>query len=138
MKFNSLVPEFYVLDFQKSIKFYTEILDFKIEYQREDPKTQKTYFAFLSYQDSQLMIQLEDDNQDWHNGKPEYPFGRGINFQIRTDNAEKLLDKLKKINYPIKRGLQESYYKVKNSSYGYKEFLVMDPDGYLLRFSQPI
>src|SRR5580704_10728671 len=112
MKFNSLVPEFYVLDFEKSLNFYTQILGFKIEYQREDLETQKTYFAFLSYQESQLMIQLEDDNEDWHNGKPEYPFGRGINFQIRTDNAERLFDKLKKINYPIKRGLKESWYKV--------------------------
>lgn len=133
MQFNPLVPELYVLDFQKSLIFYTQILGFTVEYQRENPQ-----FAFLSYQGSQLMIQQEDENEDWHNGKPEYPFGRGINFQIRTDDAQYLLEQLKAAHYPLKRGLQESWYAVNDSSYGYKEFLVMDPDGYLLRFSQPL
>ena|SRR3990167_10514627 len=134
MKFNSLVPEFYVLDFQKSIIFYTDILEFTIEYQRENPR-----FAFLSYQESQLMIESNNnDDQDWHTGKLEYPFGRGINFQIRTDNAQRLADKLKAANYPLKMELKDSYYKVGDQVYGYRQFLVMDPDGYLLRFSQPL
>jgi catechol 2,3-dioxygenase-like lactoylglutathione lyase family enzyme len=132
MKFNSLIPELYVLNFQKSVDFYIQVLGFKIEYTRDTPQ-----FAFLSYHKSQIMIQQEDENEDWHNAKPEYPFGRGINFQIETNNAQQLIDSLKKINYPLKRGLQDSYYKVENYSYGYSEFLVMDPDGYLLRFSQP-
>lgn len=133
MQFNSLVPELYVLDFKKSLHFYIETLEFKIEYQREDPQ-----FAFLSYQESQLMIELENDNEDWHTGKLDYPLGRGINFQIRTDNAQRLVDRLNASGYPLKRGLVDSYYKVKEDSYGYRQFLVMDPDGYLLRFSQPI
>ncbi len=133
MKFNSLVPELYVLNFQKSIDFYVTVLGFKIEYQRENPK-----FAFLSYQESQLMIQQEDDNEDWHNAKPEYPFGRGINFQIKTNDAKQLVDKLQDASYLLKRGLEDDWYKVKNSLYACREFLVMDPDGYLLRFSEPI
>ena len=134
MKFNSLVPELYVLDFQKSIIFYTAILEFTIEYQRENPK-----FAFLSYQESQLMLELNNSkNQDWHTDELEYPFGRGINFQIRTDNAQRLVDKLKAANYPLKMELKDSCYKVGDRVYGYRQFLVMDPDGYLLRFSQPL
>jgi len=125
------MPELYVTDFIKSLEFYTRVLGFKLEYQREKP-----LFAFLSYQNSQIMIQQEDDNEDWHNGKPEYPYGRGINFQIETDNVNELFEKLQKINYPIKRGLKESHYKVRDKIYSYREFLVMDPDGYLLRFSQ--
>lgn len=133
MNFNSLIPELYVLDFEKSLQFYTQLLEFKVEYERHEPR-----FAFLSYFKSQLMIQQEDDNEDWHNGKPEYPFGRGINFQISTIDAQALIERLKKFNYPLKRDLQESIYQVKDASYRYKEFLVMDPDGYLLRFSQLI
>lgn len=132
MKFNTLVPEFYVMDFQKSVAFYTNILGFTIEYER------KPRFVFLSYLESQLMLQEEDDNDDWHNGKLEYPLGRGINFQIKTLDAQQIIDKLTAADYPLKRGLQESWYRVNHESYGYKEFLVMDPDGYLLRFSQPI
>jgi len=132
MKFNALVPEFYVLDLQKSLDFYLNILGFKIEYQR------LPNFVFMSYLESQLMLQVEDDNEDWHNGKLEYPFGRGINFQIKTHAVQQIITRLNSINYPLKRGLQESWYQVENSSYGYLEFLVMDPDGYLLRFSQPL
>lgn len=133
MKFNALVPELYVLNFHKSLNFYTQILGFKIEYQRT-----KRLFAFLSYQGSQIMLQEEDDNEDWHNGKAEYPFGRGINFQIATDNAQQLIDQLAQVNWPLKRGLAESWYQANDKLLGYREFLVMDPDGYLLRFSQPI
>lgn len=133
MKFNALVPELYVVNFEKSLNFYTMILEFKIEYSREKPK-----FAFLSYGASQLMIQEEDDNETWHNGKPEYPFGRGINFQIKTTDVQHLLNKLKEAHYPIKMDLKEHSYQANKNCYTYKEFLVMDPDGYLLRFSQPL
>lgn len=131
MKFNNILPELYVIDFQKSLHFYVNILGFKLEYQRPNP-----LFAFLSYQGSQLMIQQEDDDEEWHNEKPEYPYGRGINFQIETDNIQKIIDSLVQNNYPLKRGIKDSWYKVKNNLHGHREILVMDPSGYLLRFSQ--
>lgn len=131
MRFNNILPELYVIDFHKSLHFYTKILDFKLEYQRPSP-----LFAFLSYQGSQLMIQQEDENEEWHNGKPEYPFGRGLNFQIESDDVQKIVDSLAHNNYPLKRGVKESWYKVKDVLHGHREILVMDPSGYLLRFSQ--
>ena len=100
MRFNNILPELYVIDFKKSLNFYTNILGFKLEYERPDP-----LFAFLSYQGSQLMIQQEDNDEVWHNGKPEYPFVRGINFQIETDDVQKIIDSLAKNNYPLKRGI---------------------------------
>ncbi|PIZ67752.1 aldoketomutase [Candidatus Roizmanbacteria bacterium CG_4_9_14_3_um_filter_33_18] len=133
MKFNNLKPELYVSNFQKSLNFYTNILDFKLEYQRSDP-----LFAFLSYQGSQIMIQQEDNDEEWHNGKPEYPYGRGINFQIETDNIKNIIDALNKNKYPLKREVKDRWYKVNNALHGCREILVMDPDGYLLRFSQNI
>lgn len=133
MKFNNILPELYVTDFKKSLYFYVDILGFKKEYQRGKPR-----FAFLSYQGSQIMIQEEDTDEDWHNGKPEYPYGRGINFQIETDNINKIVDSLKKNNYPLKRGIKDSWYKVKDTLHGCREILLMDPSGYLLRFSQGI
>lgn len=86
------------------------------------------------------MIQEIDPNEDkaFMTGQFDYPFGRGINFQIKTKDAEQMIEKIKSHNYPLQRDLKESWYKVKNTSYGYKEFLLLDPDGYLLRFSQPV
>lgn len=135
MKSNPLVPEVYVTDFKKSLHFYTEILGFTIEYQRENP-----LFAFLSYQSSQLMIQEIDQQEDkaFVTGNYEYPFGRGINFQIYTANVEKLAEGLKSNNYPLRRDAQDSWYKKGNMLSGSRQILVQDPDGYLLRFSQSL
>jgi hypothetical protein len=84
------------------------------------------------------MIQQENDDEEWHNGKPEYPFGRGVNFQIETDNIQTIIDSLKNNNYPLKREIKDSWYKVKDTLHGCREILVMDPSGYLLRFSEDI
>jgi catechol 2,3-dioxygenase-like lactoylglutathione lyase family enzyme len=130
MKFNHLIPELYVSDYDKSLKFYTD-LGFKIEYKRERPK-----FAFLSYQGSQLMIQ--EFEPEWVKGKLDYPYGRGINLQINTRDINSVLQSLLKINYPINNKIEENTYNVDNKIIFSKELLIMDPDGYLLRFSQDI
>ncbi|MDQ2718013.1 MAG: VOC family protein [Chloroflexota bacterium] len=106
-----------------------------MEYQRENP-----LFAFLSYQGSHLMIQELDPHEDeaFITGSFEYPFGRGINFQIDTDNVQKLYDSLKEHNYPLRRDIKDSWYKVGSVLRGCRQILVQDPDGYLLRFSQDI
>src|SRR3989338_9896019 len=98
MKFLPLLPELYITDFKKSLHFYSDTLGFKLEYKRDNPK-----FGLLSYQGSQLMIQEIDPNEkdEYLTGKFEYPFGRGINFQIETNNIQKLNDSLKKHKYPL-------------------------------------
>ena len=136
MNFNKLIPELSVSNFDVSLKFYTSVLGFKIEYQREEQKK----FAFLSYQGSQIMIEeyQGDSNAPWNTGKLEYPFGRGINFQIDVDDIEPIVESLVQNNYPIKMLPEENWYRRENELLGNKEFLIVDPDGYLLRFSQDI
>ena len=129
MNFNKLIPELSVRDIAKSIDFYTKVLGFKVEYQREESK-----FAFLSFQGSQIMIEQINDN--YKTGELEYPFGRGINLQIEVSDIDKLLARLNKYNYSLKVMPKENWYRKGNSLLGQKEFLVMDPDGYLLRFAQ--
>lgn len=131
MEHNHLKPELYVSDFEKSLNFYTKIVGFTIEYQRDNP-----LFAFLSYQGSQLMIQEQEE--EWQTGPLVYPYGRGVNFQIKTDSLQQLLDDLNKNNYPLRDDPKENWYRANAVLRGVKEFNVMDPDGYLLRFSQDI
>ncbi|KOR81482.1 aldoketomutase [Bacillus sp. FJAT-21352] len=114
---------------KQSLYFYSEILLFKIEYQRPEDK-----FAILSLNDCQIMI--EEVNGYWNTGELSYPYGRGINFQIVTNDIDLLYDSLKKNEYPIKFDIQENWYRAETKLKGQKEFLVMDPDGYLLRFVQ--
>lgn len=135
MKFNSILPELYVTDFKKSLHFYIDLIGFKLEYDRQNPN-----FAFLSYQGTQLMIQELDPNEegDYVVGEFEYPFGRGINFQIDVKDVVHIAESLKKNDYKIRRDIYDNWYKVNDILEGCRQILVQDPDGYLLRFSQDI
>ncbi len=132
MKFLPILAEFSITDFKKSLHFYVDIIGFKIEYQRKNPN-----FAFLSYNGSQIMIQ-ELKPKEKEEEKLEYPFGRGINFQIETKSVQQLIDSMAKYQYPLRRGIKDSWYQADDKEYGCREILVMDPDGYLLRFSQEL
>lgn len=128
---NALIPELAVLDIRRSLNFYLNILLFKIEYERKENK-----FAMLSLKDSQIMI--EERNGNWETGNLTYPLGRGINLQIVVDNIDELYRNVKTKDYPIKIEMEENWYRADNKLLGQKEFLIMDPDGYLLRFAQNI
>ena len=129
MKFNGLIPELSVSDINESKKFYMDILGFHLEYERLADK-----FAFLSFCEAQIMI--EEINGHWNTGELQNPFGRGINFQIATDDVYKIADNLKQNNIKLFRDVFESQYKCGSEVISEKEILVQDPDGYLLRFSQ--
>jgi catechol 2,3-dioxygenase-like lactoylglutathione lyase family enzyme len=131
MEFNPLIPELDVSNFKKSLDFYTKTIGFQVEYSRIEDK-----FAFLTLHGAQLMI--EENNSRWRVGKLKYPFGRGINFEIAVPNAKKLYSKIQGKRYPIKFGLEDKWYRKNKTFVGNRQFLVMDPDGYLLRFAEPL
>ncbi len=127
MKFNSLIPELSVSDIEKSIKFYT-LIGFEIMYERKEDK-----FCFLQLEENQIMIEQINDN--WNTGILEYPFGRGINLSMSVKDVEEIYNKIKEKNIDIFQELKINKYQVDNVVYEDKEFLVQDPDGYLLRFN---
>ena len=129
MKFNKLIPELTVSDINTTKKFYTEVLGFKIEYERINDK-----FAFLSLGEAQLMIEQINDN--WTVGELKYPFGNGINLQIEINNLDSFVKKVKSKNIILFKDIFTSYYQCDNVCYMEKEVLIQDPDGYLLRFSE--
>lgn len=68
----------------------------------------------------------------------KYPFGNGVNFQIEVKNVDTIYNKLKECNYPITFDMEENWYRENDKLLGNKEFLVQDPDGYLLRFCEDV
>ena len=75
----------------------------------------------------------------WQTAELTKPFGRGVNFQIECSDLTVLLDALLLIDYPLWRGVREEWRDVGNAvRAGSREFLVQDPDGYLLRFTQDL
>ena len=132
MYFNKNIPELDVTNLYNSIKFY-KTCGFKIEYERKEDK-----FVFLSLGEIQFMLQeLATDNM-WETGKLEYPFGRGINFQLEVDNVDTIYNSLKANGYEIMVEIEENWYRQDGKLLGCNEFLVQDPDGYLLRFSEDL
>lgn len=127
MKFNSLIPELSVSNIENSKKFY-ESIGFQIKYERKEDK-----FYFLELEKNQIMI--EQINNNWNTGILEYPFGRGINISMSIENIDQYFDKIKDNNIKIFQELKINKYQVGNITYEDKEFLVQDPDGYLLRFN---
>ena len=129
MNFKTLVPELTVTDINVSLSFY-QGLGFKLEYQREAEK-----FAFISLGGAQIMLEQFYES-GWNLGTLEPPFGRGVNFQIEVREIAPLLTALEKMVHPLYREAKETWRRVNTELIGETEFLVQDPDGYLLRFSQ--
>lgn len=84
------------------------------------------------------MVQEISDSEKWDVAPLSYPFGNGINFQLEVDNVQLIYDSLKSANYKIAFEIEENWYRQDEKLLGNKEFLVQDPDGYLLRFSEDI
>ena len=128
MKYNSLIPELTVKDIDKTKEFYVKVLQFKVEYERFEDR-----FVFLSYESNQMMFEQNNDN--WSVGRLEYPYGRGVNFEMTVSDVESLYKRV--LEYGIKpfRDLKVSHYRNGDETIVQKEFLIQDPDGYLLRFT---
>lgn len=131
MYWNKIIPELSVSNLENSLKFY-QTAGFKIEYERPENK-----FVFISLGEIQFMLQELSNNDKWSVGKISYPFGNGINFQLEVTNLEKIYNNLKE-NYKITFDIEENWYRQNNKLLGNKEFLIQDPDGYLLRFSEDL
>ena len=127
MKWNALVPELIVTDLEKSYYFWVNILGFSVKYQRTEEK-----FMYLELNGAQFMLEELQDDQ-WVTGELNYPLGRGINFQLEVKQLDDILNRLHKAHWSIFSGLEERWYRAENIEHGQKQFLVQDPDGYLLR-----
>ena len=128
MDFNNLIPELSVFDILQTKNFYEE-LGFKIEYERREEK-----FVFMSFQDSQFMFEQIHD-EGWNTGELIYPLGRGINFSIAVDDIENLYTLVKSKKLEIYKKMTKSVYLVNGIEEIQMEFLIQDPNGYLLRFT---
>lgn len=127
IKFNSLIPELSVSNIENSKKFYKNI-GFKVIYERKEDK-----FCFIQLEENQIMI--EEINGNWNVGELTYPYGNGINISMSVKDVQKLYNALKNKNIKFFIDLKISEYKVNDKVYQDKEFLIQDPDGYLLRFN---
>ncbi|MBB2497507.1 VOC family protein [Pseudomonas sp. UL070] len=132
--FPPLTPELNVRCIKKSLSFYTELLGFSICFERPEDG-----FATIELDGAVLMLEqieeLAPQNDPWIPAELEYPFGRGINFQITVKNLDGIYRCLTDNSYPIQLPLEQKSYRVGGQFVSVRQFMIIDPDGYLLRLN---
>lgn len=128
MKWSKLVPELTVSEFAGSIRFYTDVLGFEVMFSRPG-------FVYMEFEGSQFMLE-EFHSDGWNVAGLEKPYGRGVNFQIECSDAHGLRRRLSDSGHTLYREVEDVWRETGDIVTGSREFLVRDPDGYLLRFSE--
>lgn len=128
---NALVPELAVSNWQNSKHFYCNILGFACLYERSEEG-----FCYLTLGEAELMIDQTGEGRTFDNGhqSDSYPFGKGLNIQIRVPSVVPLLSSLSLHGMTLFLPVEDRWYRMKGKETGNRQFIVADPDGYLLRF----
>jgi catechol 2,3-dioxygenase-like lactoylglutathione lyase family enzyme len=66
------------------------------------------------------------------------PLGRGLNLQIRVDSVDALLPALARHGVDVLVPVEDRWYRSAATELGQRQFVVADPDGYLLRFFEDL
>ena len=136
MEFQSVgtvVAELWCTDFDESFRFYTESLGFCVGQHR----TGSTH-AYLVSGNSQIMISNFSQDGTWETGPFSKPLGRGINFSFFIKDVQAYYDKLMSSGIRPFVDLYTIWYWRPDCLANHKEFAILDPDGYMLRFSECI
>jgi catechol 2,3-dioxygenase-like lactoylglutathione lyase family enzyme len=126
----ALVPELLVSDIDRSLRFWRDICGFVVVFDRPVEG-----FAYLDLDGAQIMLDEIGKTRDWLTGPLETPLGRGVNFQIRVPSVETILASLSAAGWPLFMDPERKWYRTGDVETGVHQFLVQDPDGYLVRFS---
>ncbi|QTD35857.1 bleomycin resistance protein [Pseudomonas fluorescens] len=126
---NKLVPELMVTDLQASLAFWVSCLGFTIAYQRPEDG-----FAYLDLNGAQVMLeQVEPNAGQWLTAELSKPFGRGVNLQIDVEAVAPIIERLGTAQISLYKTCKDTWYRADDVEVGQREFLVQDPDGYLVR-----
>ncbi|MEV1294339.1 VOC family protein [Pseudonocardia sp. NPDC049635] len=133
MHWSPLVPELVVTDLRASVSFWVDVLGAEVLFERPDPP-----FVYLGLGEAQVMLEQDHDGA-WVTADPVRPRGRGVNLQIEVADVAAIATRCAEAGIRPFRDLHESWYDVGDGAReGQLEFLVQDPDGYLLRTVQPL
>lgn len=130
--FSPLAIELIVSDYHRSFEFWTGPMGFAVCYTRPAVK-----FAYLEHPDGAQMMFYERDG-DWETGPFKAPLGRGAILQIGVSNIEVAYGTVTASGVPLYVELRERWRHWGDREGLQREFLVQDPDGYLVMVNQKI
>lgn len=129
-----LTPELACTDIGKSLPFYTGVLGFQILFERPE-----SGFAMLEREGARLMLdEVREGKRSWFAAPAEAPFGRGVNLQMETKDIDPLYAHVIKTGATVFMPIEDQWYRVDKMFLCSRQFIVQDPDGYLLRFFQDV
>jgi catechol 2,3-dioxygenase-like lactoylglutathione lyase family enzyme len=129
----ALVPELLVGHVTTSIDFWCGLCGSEVLYHRPDEG-----FAYLVRGSAHVMLEQAGVGRNWVTAALEAPLGRGINLQITVADLTPILASLERAEWALFMEPEEKWYRVDDGEAGVHQFLVSDPDGYLLRFQASI
>ncbi len=125
-----LIPELDVSALKESLKFYCDTLGFTLLYDRPEEM-----FAMLELEGARIMLEeIAGPGRRFRAEPVEKPFGQGVNFQIQVSDVDSLYERCGEAEAEILIPLEERWYRSGQMELGNRQFVTVDPDGYLLRF----
>lgn len=128
-----LVPELLVNSIEDTLNFWCRLCGFDILYDRPEEG-----FAYITSGNAHVMIEQAGVGRNWTPAALDRPLGRGINFQISVDSINPLVASLQAADWPLFMDPETKWYRAKLTESGVAQFLVQDPDGYLIRFQSSL
>jgi catechol 2,3-dioxygenase-like lactoylglutathione lyase family enzyme len=122
--FAGLSPELLVSDLARSLAFWCDLCGFEVAYQRAEER-----FVYLDRDGLQLMLEeLGSSTRAWMKCDLERPFGRGINFQFRIGDVDRLAAKFVAADWTLLLPLEDKLYRVGARDLVVRQFAARDPD----------
>ena len=115
-----VAPEFFVRDVGASVRFYVEKLGFVLL--RQEP-----VFAVVALGDAHVLLAHESIAPD-RAELGSTTRGAGVNVRIMVDDVDAVYERAKANGVRIVHDIADRYY-------GLRDFIVADPDGFMLRFA---
>ena len=127
-----LVPELYCSDIDRSVTLYVDLLGFHVRFARPEER-----FVYLDREGAELMLE-QPTSRRFISAELEHPYGRGVNFQIEVADVKTLYARVKASRWPVFLELEDTWYRQDDLELGNRQFVIQDPDGYLLRFFEDL
>lgn len=131
-QWNRLVAEMMVSDYPTSLDWWTRLVGMTPVFTRPAQK-----LAFLQHPDGGQVMIYERDG-DWEVAAMEPPFGRGVVIQVFVDDVVAVHRRFAAAHHAFYVDLREKWRDWGDVLGGQREFLVQDPDGYLVMVAQHI
>lgn len=120
-KVTGISPQFLVDDLQRSIEYYCQRLGFDLDFQYED------FYASVSKDGCAIHLKEAPKNEA---DRPHRQKNEHLDAYLGVSNATALHDEFKSRGALITKALEDR-------PWSCRDFYVLDPDGYILCFSEP-